>query len=70
MMPEGGFYSRSTQTQIFGFNLPPRDGLVLRDRLLQGEKIKVHAVVKMRTEEVDIQVPTCVIPGTNPEAVR
>jgi hypothetical protein len=68
MLPEGGFYSRSIQIQIFGFNLPPRDGLVLRDRLLQGEKIKVHAVVKMRTEEIDIQVPTCVLPGTNPEA--
>ncbi len=67
MMPEGGFYSRSSQNQIFGFNLPPRDGLVLRDRLLQGEKIKVHAVVKIRTDELDIQVPTCVIPGSNPE---
>jgi aminopeptidase YwaD len=68
MMPEGGFYSHSSQTQIFGFNLPPRDGLVLRERLLNGEKIIVHAVVKIRTEEVDIQVPTCVIPGTIPEA--
>ena len=66
MMPEGGFYSRSSQTQIFGFNLPPRDGQIMRDRLLRGEKIKVHAVVKMRTDDVDIQVPTCVIPGTNP----
>jgi aminopeptidase YwaD len=66
MMPEGGINSRSGQTQIFGFNLPPRDGIVLRDRLLQGEKIKVHAVVKIRTEELDIQVPTCVIPGTDP----
>jgi aminopeptidase YwaD len=68
MMPEGGFYSHSSQTQIVGFNLPPRDGLVLRERLLNGEKIIVHAVVKIRTEEVDIQVPTCVIPGTIPEA--
>lgn len=67
MMPEGGFYSRSSNNQIFGFNLPPRDGLVLRDRLLHGEKIRVHAVVKIRTDELDIQVPTCVIPGTNPE---
>jgi aminopeptidase YwaD len=66
MMPEGGFYSRSGQTQIFGFNLPPRDGIILRDRLLKGIKIKVHAVVKMRTDDVDIQVPTCVIPGRNP----
>lgn len=66
MMPEGGFYSRSGQTQIFGFNLPPRDGIILRDRLVRGIKIKVHAVVKMRTDDVDIQVPTCVIPGKNP----
>lgn len=66
MLPEGGFSSRSATPQIFGFNLPPRDGLVLRDRLLGGEKITVHAVVKFRTEEVDIQVPTCVIPGTSP----
>jgi aminopeptidase YwaD len=66
MMPEGGFYSRSGQSQIFGFNLPPRDGIILRDRLLQGTKIKVHAVVKIRTDEIDIQVPTCVIPGSNP----
>jgi aminopeptidase YwaD len=68
MMPEGGIYSRSSQPNIFGFNLPPRDGLILRDRLLHGEKIKIHAVVKIRTDEVDIQVPTCVIPGTNPES--
>jgi aminopeptidase YwaD len=33
MMPEGGFYSRSSPTQIFGFNLPPRDGIVLRDKI-------------------------------------
>jgi aminopeptidase YwaD len=68
MMPESGIYSRSSQPQIFGFNLPPRDGIVLRERLLRGDKIKVHAVVKIRTEDVDIQVPTCVIKGTNPES--
>jgi aminopeptidase YwaD len=68
MIPEGGFYSRTSSPQIFGFNLPPRDGMILRDRLLSGDRITVHAVVKFRTEEVDIQVPTCVIPGTNPEA--
>jgi aminopeptidase YwaD len=67
MMPEGGFYSRSAQTKMFGFNLPPRDGQVLRDRLLHGEKIRVHAIVKMRTDAVDIQVPTCIIPGTKPD---
>jgi aminopeptidase YwaD len=68
MIPEGGFYSRSSSINIFGFNLSPRDGIILRDRLQRGEKITVHAVVKFRTEEVDIQVPTCVIPGKNPDA--
>jgi aminopeptidase YwaD len=68
MMPEGGLYFRNTQPQIFAYNLPPRDGLILRDRLQSGEKIRVHAVVKMRTEEVDLQVPTCFIPGTDPQA--
>jgi len=68
MMPEGGLYFRNTQPQIFAFNLPPRDGLILSDRLQNGEKIRVRAVVKMRTEEVNLQVTTCIIPGTDPQA--
>jgi hypothetical protein len=68
MMPEGRIYSRTAQPQVFAFNLPPRDGIVFRDRLLRGEKIIVHAVVKIRTEELDIQVPGCIIPGTDPQA--
>jgi hypothetical protein len=71
MIPDskgGGGLKGGPQSQIVGFNLPPRDGLVLRDRLLRGEKIRVHAIVKTRSEEIDIQVPTCVIPGTNPQA--
>ena len=69
MIPDskGGGLSRGGQVKIFGFSLPPRDGIVLRDRLRDGEKIKVHALIKFRTEELDIQVPTCVIPGSDPE---
>jgi aminopeptidase YwaD len=70
MIPDskGGGLSRGGQVKIFGFSLPPRDGIVLRDRLRNGEKIKVHAFIKFRTEEFDIQVSACVIPGTDPGA--
>lgn len=65
---KGGGFPRAGSSTMFGFNLPPRDGIVMRDRLLRGEKIVVRAVIKFRTEEFDIQVPTCVIPGTDPAA--
>lgn len=68
MIPEGGLYFSNAQPQIFAFDLPPREGIVIRDRLQSGEKIRVHAVVKMRTEEVELQVPTCIIPGTDPQS--
>jgi aminopeptidase YwaD len=52
----------------FAFQMPPREGYYLRDRLLRGEKIRVHAKVKATMENVDLQVPTCVLPGTDPNA--
>lgn len=52
----------------FAFYLTPREGYKLRDRLLQGEKIKVHAVVESETLKYDLQVPTCFISGTDPNA--
>jgi hypothetical protein len=69
MIPDmkGGRFSRGDQANMFGFSLSPRDGTVLRDRLMSGEKIRIHATIKFRTEEIDIQVPTCIIPGTKPE---
>ena len=70
MIPDmkGGGFSRRGPFAIFIFDISPRDGTVLRDRLLRGEEIKVHASVKFRTEEFDIQVPTCYIQGSDPEA--
>ncbi|MFC2121787.1 M28 family peptidase, partial [Bacteroidota bacterium] len=50
----------------FGFNLPPREGHILRDRLKRGQKITVHATVESSTADYEMQVPTCVIPGTDP----
>ncbi len=50
----------------FGFYLTPRDGYKLRNRLVRGEKITVHAVVESEMLEYELQIPTCVIPGTDP----
>ncbi len=55
-------------TAKFGFFLPPREGIILRDRLLYGEKITVHAVVEVQNLDYDMEVTSCVIPGTDPEA--
>jgi aminopeptidase YwaD len=52
----------------FAFQMPPREGYYLRDRLMRGEKIRVHATVQSTMENVDLQVPTCVLPGTDPNA--
>jgi aminopeptidase YwaD len=52
----------------FGFFLPPREGEILKNRLLSGEKITVHAVVQSQTLEYDLEVPSCIIKGTDPAA--
>jgi aminopeptidase YwaD len=58
----------SETTAKFGFFLPPREGIILRDRLLGREKITVHAVVETQTLEYDLEVPSCIIKGTDPAA--
>lgn len=64
-IPASGIYGSNA---TFGFYLTPREGYKLRDRLIRGEKITVHALVESQELEYDLQVPTCVIPGTDPEA--
>lgn len=49
---------------LFAFNLTPRDGYVLRDRLLGGEKIKVKAHVAVQQVKSTLSVPTVFIEGT------
>ena len=58
------------ETSGFAFQMPPREGYLLRDRLLRGEQIMVHAKVNATMENSDLQVPTCVIPGTDPNAAE
>lgn len=55
-------------TAKFGFFLPPREGIILRDRLLGKEKITVHAVVEVQNLDYDMEVPSCLIQGTDPDA--
>jgi aminopeptidase-like protein len=52
----------------FAFMLPPREGQLLRDRLLRYETIIAHAHVNSKNEEIDIQVPQCVIEGSDTTA--
>lgn len=65
-IPNSGI--RAGENATFCINLTPRDGQVLRDRLLSGEKITVKADIETATEETEIQVPTCVIKGTDTDA--
>jgi aminopeptidase YwaD len=71
-IPWSGIYGRRGGNEpsktTFGFLLPPREGHLLRDRLIRGEKIRVHAKVESQTVDYDLQVPTCVIPGTDENA--
>jgi aminopeptidase YwaD len=52
----------------FAFLLPPREAQYLRDRLLRHENIVVRAKVKVRSEQIDLHVPQCVIQGTDTSA--
>jgi len=58
----------SENNLTFGFFLPPREGHILRDRLISGEKIRVHATVRSQTLEYQLEVPECAIKGTDQDA--
>ena len=52
----------------FAFQLPVREGDILKRRLLANEKITVHAQVESKTETADLENVVCRIPGTDPAA--
>jgi len=52
----------------FGFQLPVREGDFLKQRLMAGEKITVHAVVESKQEKYNNEDVVAVIPGTDPNA--
>jgi len=49
---------------LFAFNLTPRDGYALRDRLLRGEQINVRAHVAVQQVKSTLSVPSVFIEGT------
>lgn len=70
-IPTGGLrnYRQSGDNGAkFGFYLPVREGVFLKERLLDGEKIVVHAQVESKMEPYEIQDVVCHIPGTDPAA--
>ena len=73
-IPEQGIWRRrrgeetSDSAPKFGFQLPVREGDYLKQRLLRGEKIKVHAQVESKMESYDLEDVVCRIPGTDPNA--
>lgn len=52
----------------FAFNLNAREGEILKNRLLSGEVIRVHAVVESALRDYELQDPTAVIYGTDRDA--
>ncbi len=52
----------------FAFLIPPREGILLRDRLLRRESIEVEVRVKSSVEKVDLLVPECLIQGKDSTA--
>ena len=54
--------------QGFAFQLPVREGDILKRRLLANEKIAVRAQVESKMEPADLENVVCDIPGTDPAA--
>jgi aminopeptidase YwaD len=52
----------------FAFLLPPREGVLLRDRLLARENIEVKVEIESKVKPVDLLVPQCVVTGTDSTA--
>ncbi|MFC2157125.1 M28 family peptidase [Acidobacteriota bacterium] len=67
-IPWRGIRGRSQNPAKFAFNISPREGYILRDRLLRGEKIHVHAEVESEMQAYELQDVVCSIPGTDSNA--
>jgi hypothetical protein len=52
----------------FGFQLPVREGDILKQRLMAGEKITAHALVESKQEKYKMENVVAYIPGSDPNA--
>ncbi len=68
MIPWSSISGDKDKPAKFAFCLPPREGILLRDRLRRGESIKVRAKVKSSTVKYELQNVVASIPGTDPAA--
>lgn len=70
IVPWGRLYGAADENRKFrfAFQLPPREGAFLRDRLKAGEKITVRAVVDAKLEPYENQMIVASIPGTDKDA--
>jgi len=71
IIPWSGVRGTKEKPAKFAFYLPPREGILLRDRLRRGEKISVHAKVEASYQKYELQDIAASIPGSaaNPEEV-
>jgi hypothetical protein len=60
--------NETTEDPKFAFYLPVREGDYLKQRLLRGQKITVHAQVETTTQPYELQDIVCAIPGTDKNA--
>ncbi len=67
-IPWRGIRGQGENPAKFAFNIPPREGYILRDRLLGREKIVVHAVVESTMQDYELQDVVASIPGTDKNA--
>jgi len=55
-------------TPKFGFNLPLREGELLKKRLLAGETISVEVKIETESLPYDMENIVCLIPGSDPDS--
>jgi aminopeptidase YwaD len=58
----------AVQKPGFVFQLPVREGDILKRRLLANERISIRAQIESKTETADFENVVCHIPGTDPAA--
>ena len=63
-----GAVSNTGLKTLFGFNITPRQGYLLKSRLISGETVTVQAKVQANRMQFDIQAPYCAIKGSDPNA--
>jgi aminopeptidase YwaD len=66
IIPWGQIEASGGRPARFAFQLTPREGSILRDRLLQGEKIIAHALVDSSRQKADWLDVVASIPGSDP----